>query len=295
MILIVGCGFLGNHLVKYICSQTDEPVLATVRSFENLLSYDNVEYIECDITVKSDLTKLKEKLSSKSVKVFYFAASHNIDYVYKNPSDARKVNVEGLENFLNLNINIEKLFFASTDCVYGESKFDKTKFSESSVVSPINEYGRQKAEAEEIVIKHGFTVLRFPLLLGPSLTTKQHFYDRICKDLKNNNPIEMIDGMKRSVISYSDAAKFMFLLSCCDENSIPNIINVCGDEIYSKYDIGCILARKTGASVSLVKKISEEQGRSFFLDKRASDIVMDNTLLKSLLGIDEILWEETIC
>lgn len=295
MILIIGCGFLGNYLIKHIREKSDEPILATAGNLDNLICYDNVEYLKCDVTDEEDLKNLRNKIAGNPVKVFYFAASHNIDYVYENPVDARKVNVDGLESFLSTITSIDSLFFASTDCVYGESRLPEEVFTEKTPVNPINEYGRQKLVAEELVLRHGFTVLRFSLLLGPSLTDKKNFYDKLCMDLLNSNEIEMIDGMKRQVISYADAARFMFELSNIDSEMLPDIINVCGDKFYSKYDIGCVLAEKNKLSTSLVKKISEEQGKSFFLDKRASCIHMDNSLLKSLLKIDQISWEEMIC
>ena len=53
-------------------------------------------------------------------------------------------------------------YFASTDCVYGENDARHPRFTEDDALCPVNVYGAQKAEAEEIVRAHGFTVLRFP-------------------------------------------------------------------------------------------------------------------------------------
>ena len=41
-------------------------------------------------------------------------------------------------------------------------------------------------------------------------------------------------------------------------------------------------------------RIFKEEGKKFFKDKRASVASMDNSLLKSLLGLKEIEWDETI-
>lgn len=295
MILVVGSGFLGSYLLKYAVTRTDEPILATVRDLKNTLPLKNVKYIQCDVTNKSDLIELERECKGEPLKVFFLAACHNIDFVYQNPQEAWNVNVDALKQFLSIFPHIDKLLFASTDCVYGENNNKYPKFNEESDLNPVNEYGRQKLEAEKIVQSAGFTAVRLPFMLGPSLLPRPHFYDRICSDLSNNNPVEMIDGLRRSVLSYHSVAEILVSLASLPIE-LPKALNVCGDTDYSKYEIGCILAKKIGAPLSLVKKISEEQGKKFFKDKRASCSIMDNELLKVLLGLTEkIQWEENIC
>lgn len=294
MILIVGCGFLGSYLLKHITSQTKEPVLATVRHIEKAPRISGAEYIECDVTREDDLVALAERCKNETLTVFYLAACHNIDYVYENPADARKTNIEALKNFLHRVPNIKKLFFASTDCVYGENDKAGGKFTENAFLTPINEYGKQKAEAEATVTANGYTVLRLPFMLGPSLNTSPHFYDRICTSLKNNESVEMIDGMFRSVLSYSQVAEIMFTLSQMNRD-LPPVINICSDDSLSKYEMGCILAQNLNCSADLIKKITEAQGKKFFKDRRAHSAPMDNTLLKNLLEIKTLRWEDRKC
>lgn len=292
MILIVGCGFLGGYLAKHTASQTSEPILATVRNMDSAAPLQGVEYIRCDITDSSSLTELAQKCNNEPLTVFYFAACHNIDYVFENPDKAKQVNIKALQNFFNVIPNIKNFFFASTDCVYGEGN-KNLKFNENSPLNPINEYGLQKLEAEQTVTGKGFTVLRLPFMLGTSLTSKTHFYDNICSKLLNGETVEMIDGMKRSVLSFKQAAELIYSLSVLPD-TLPPIINICSDTELSKYEIGCTLARKLGVSTQLIKSISEEEGKKFFKDRRASVASMDNSLLKSLLGLKEIEWDETI-
>lgn len=280
MILIVGCGFLGSYIARNALQNKQEKVIATVRDLNNIPHIDGVQFVKCDVTNKDDVTRLYEQTHNEKLTVFYFAACHNVDFVYENPEVARRINCDALEQFLSVMNNIEKLFFASTDCVYGENG-DIPKLDEKSPLMPVNEYGRQKIEAEKIVLTKGFVVTRLPFMLGPSLSDKPHFYDKICSQLKNHKKIEMIDGMRRSVLNYDEVSKYLLALS--QKDKLPQIINVCGDEGFSKYEIGCLVAREIGADESLIEKISEEQGSKFFKDKRASVSVMDNSLLKTLL------------
>ncbi len=291
MILIVGCGYLGSYLQKEFSEKSDETILATVRNLSDVKNKDLSEYVYCDITDEDSLKNLAVLCEDKELIVFYFAACHNVDYVFDNPSKARKINVSALENFFETVPNIKKFFYASTDCVYGEGKNPDILFNESSPLTPINEYGIQKAEAESIVLKKGFTVLRLPFMIGPSLGKKPHFYDNITSSLLKGEKVEMIDGMHRSVLSYKQVAEIMVKLSFLPYDSLPEIINICGDNSMTKYEIGCAIAKKIGISCNNITKISEDDSRKFFRDKRASYAVMDNKLLKNLIGLKEIKWE----
>ncbi len=293
MILIIGCGFLGSYMLKRVTENSKEPVIATVRDINKIPDIRGAEYVQCDITNPTDIIKLSDKCENEPLTVFYFAACHNIDFVYENPEEAKIINVDSLKFFISSFPKIKKLFFVSTDCVYGENKEKSFKFNETSVLNPINEYGKQKKLAEEIVHANGFTVFRLPFMLGPSLTAKPHFYDNICSKLLNEQKVEMIDGMERNVLSYKQVAELMFRLSKLE--CLPNTINICSDRTMSKYEIGCILAKKINVSSGLVCKITEKEGKKFFKDRRASCINMDNTLLKNLLGFTELKWEEEQC
>lgn len=293
MILIVGCGFLGSYLLKHILSETNETVIATVRNTDKIPRIDGAEFIKCDVSEEADLKKLSEFCKDEDLKVFYFSACHNIDFLYEHASEGEKINITALKRFISYMPNIKELYFASTDCVYGEGENKDYRFKETDALIPVSEYGRQKAKAEKIIIENGFTVLRFPFMLGASLSAVPHFYDKITASLKNNEEVEMIDGMYRSVLSYSQAAELIYSLSLLKDK--PQIINVCSDESLSKYDMGCILAEKLGASRALIKKISEDEGRKFFKDKRASCGAMDNSLLKELLDKEKIMWEVGKC
>ncbi len=280
MILVVGCGFLGSYIAKNSLENTNESVVATVRDLSNSPHLEGVQFVKCDVTNKDDILRLYEQTKNEELTVFYLAACHNVDFVFENPEVAEKINCGSLEQFLSIMTNVKKLFFASTDCVYGENG-DVPKLNENSPLMPVNEYGRQKIKAEKIVLSKGFVVTRLPFMMGPTLSDKPHFYDRICRQLNNNEKIEMIDGMARSVLSYDEVANYLIALS--QKDMLPQIINVCGDEGLTKYEIGCRIAREIGADENLVERLSEEQGSKFFKDKRASVSVMDNSLLKALL------------
>ncbi|MBQ6165184.1 MAG: NAD(P)-dependent oxidoreductase [Clostridia bacterium] len=290
MYIVIGGGFLGGYVIDELHNRTGETIVFTRRTAAEDGARPFARGVVCDVTDEGDLEKLSRLCGEERLTVFYFAAMHNVDYLFEHPAEGRKTNIDALIRFLEIfRDRIDRLLFASTDCVYGEQG-DKL-FAETDETKPVCEYGRQKLEAERLVTAAGYTALRFPFMIGPSLNEKPHFYDKIKQKLLNNEPIEMIDGMYRSVLSYRDASRLIVSLAL-HQGSLPPVINVCGDRGYGKYDMGLTIAKNIGADPSLVIPLTELEGRKFFKDRRASSALMDNALLKKILGVDRIVWEE---
>ena len=288
MFLIVGAGFAGSYLIRRLNAAGRGPVLATVHSSSGLPGVGGAEYMVCDVTSDADVRALSARCGGEPLTVFYFAACHNVDHLYRHPLEAREVNIGGLARFLDTVPGIEKLFFASTDCVHGESAPGAPPLKETDPTLPVNEYGRQKLAAEALVRERGFTAVRFAYMLGPSLTGKPHFYDKICSALRAGEPVEMIDGMVRSALTYETAASLLGALSALPARDLPDTVNLCSDGAYTKYELGLAVARSIGAPEALVRPLPEAEGQKFFLDRRAKRTVMDNTRLKRLLGIGSV-------
>ena len=285
MFLIIGCGFLGQYVLKELLSKTEEPVICTYHRAMPRLTFETgerVRFQKCDVTCPSDLTELRLLCGNAPLKVFYLAAYHNIDAVYRNPEAAHKVNVEGLSAFLEAFDEIESLFFASSDCVYGESQAGQPAFRETDACLPINAYGRQKLQAESFVLAKGFYVLRFSLLYGPSLCERKTFYDLTLQALQKGESVEMIDGLARNAIPYQKAAEYCVKLALW-KVPLPAVINVSGDCLMTKFELGAFIAKENGIDMNIIQRITMEEGKKFFLDKRASVIALDNFILNSIL------------
>ena len=183
MYLIVGAnGFLGNYLIKNILESTSDTILATDLSIPEKNS-DRIEWQKCDITNFDDLQAIYDQTKGQKLKVLFLAAYHHPDLVAKNPKIAWNINVVALARFLGLFDNIETLYYPSTEVVYGEMK-DKP-FTEDCALAPVSRYGELKSVAEKMVCVAGFNVVRFPVLMGPSLIKeKPHFYDIIVETVK---------------------------------------------------------------------------------------------------------------
>lgn len=291
MYVVIGAnGYIGAYVTKNILKYTNDSVLAIGRHIASVDIYNKrVSGVQCDITDDRDIAKLSQKVAlMENVKIIYLAAYHHPDDVKKNPKVAWNVNVTSLSKVLNSLDNVKCLYYVSTEMVYGEGNKEKL-FSEKDELKPVNLYGVQKKVAEAIVLGYGYNVVRFPFVIGPSLLPgKKHFYDIIVDTVRSGNVMEMFEDAYKSALDFDTATKLVIELTKMDTEVVPKILNVAGDSILSKYDIGVEIAKANGLDEQLIKSIRLSQDNKIFNEKRASCTLLDNTLLKKTLQLDTI-------
>lgn len=290
MYAIVGSnGYLGSYLIKNILEHTDDNVMAISRSSGNVYNDSRVNELNCDITDFKAVQELNVKLSVyPNLKIIFLAAYHHPDKVAENPKIAWDINITSLSYFLNAIDNVESFFYASTDTVYGDGKISHP-FNEEDKLSPVNLYGKHKVLAEALVTSYGYNVARFPFLIGPSLISKKHFYDIIVDNISSGNAMEMFSDSYRSALDFNSASKLLIELIEKNIPEMPPIINISGDQHLSKYDIGLMIANKINVDKKLIKDIKVSDNQEIFKVKRAATAILDNSKIKKLLGIDEII------
>lgn len=290
MYLIVGAnGFLGSYILKNILEKTEDKAIAVARNIENVMKCERIRWISCDISNTIEVNGLCDEMKKfEDIKVVYLAAYHNPDLVEKNPKIAWNINVTSLAYFVNRLDHVKCFFYPSTDSVYGDS-IDGYHFTEEDKLTPVNLYGKQKCAAESVITWYGYHVIRYPFLIGTSLCPiKKHFYDVIVEHLKNGKTIEMFTDSLRSSMSFNMAASLLIDLIDGYSDGIPQILNICGDEALSKYDIGLMIADKLGIDRKLVVPVSILDSKGIFKAKRAQSTLMNNTKVKKLLGLEKI-------
>lgn len=292
-IVIGGSGYLGSYLIKNIIDNTDSDIIAThSTTSENRNNYNGrVKWVKLDIASSIDVDYFCTAYLTKNIHydIIYLAAYHHPDKVEENRNIAWNINVSSLDYFLDkAKTKIKSLYYASTDSVYGES-IENQVFSEDDYCNPINTYGRTKFIAEQIVIMHGFSVLRYSLLMGPSLIAKQHFFDTIVNSLKNNNSIDMFSDSYRSVISFELAAELTIKL-LLSHYKPKDILNISGDIAISKYDIAFGIAQNLNLDHKYLNKVSILTNNNF-ASKRAQNTLISNKKIKNVLKIPKIEYD----
>ena len=297
MYMIVGAaGFLGSYLIDELLKTSDERILAVYHEKRAGFCDERIEWISCDITDFESVRRLNAFCGTDRKKVVFCAASHNPDFVQREVKTAWNVNVTALANFLNAVDGVEALIYPSTDAVYGNS-VDGHKYIEASRLRPVNRYGMQKALAEQIVTTYGYHAVRLPFMIGHSLLPgKKHFYDTIVSTLQGGRCMEMFVDSYRCTLSFRQAAGYILrLFEVIREKEIPQVLNVCSDYALSKYDVGIRIADHIGAPRDLIKPVSLKDRREIFKTQRADSALMDNTLMKGVLGIECVRMDMDLC
>lgn len=286
MFVLIGAnGFLGSYCIKTILENTSESIFATARNILNVKNFERVKWCSCDIQSDKSVDDLIKIISNYSeIKVIFFAAYHKPDDVEKNKYLAWDINVTCLSKFINKLSFASKIFYASTDSVYGDS-INGYHFTELDSLNPVNFYGRTKCAAESILLNLGRNVVRFPFLISPSLIYKEHFYDQIVTSLKQGKTVDMFFDSYRSSLSFDNASFLLIKLMMLD--SVPQIVNICGDRDLSKFDVGKLIAKRENLDVNLIRPVSVNNYINFS-SNRACSTLMSNNLLKNILNLSFI-------
>lgn len=281
---------MGSYFIREILERTEERILATARDLGQVVDWgERVRWQELDVRDFAGVEALSCQLSEgiREVRVVYLAAFHHPDQVEKQPKVAWDVNVTALSHFLNCIGDVECFFYPSTDSVYGEGGKEK-KFSENDILCPRNRYGKQKAVAEALVTGYGHHVVRYPFLIAPSLLKhKKHFYDVIVETIRSGKTMQMFADSYRSSLDFGTAAGLTISLME-KAGKVPGIVNVAGDEALSKYEVGCMIARRHGVPENLIQPITVGESHGIFEAPRAMATIMDNRLLKNILELQEV-------
>lgn len=287
--LIVGAGgFLGSYFIREL-KKRGHTIVAAQRSIDGLQGDNTLIWMQCDVTNGEQVDSLLKNTEPLGpYHVIYLAACHHPDEVQKNPRAAWNINITALSSFLNKVENIGSFFYPSTDSVYGEGSRTYA-FREEDALYPVNTYGKQKALAECLVTACGYHVVRFPFLIGTSLSPrKKHFYDLIHETISAGNQIKMFADSYRSTLSFQQAAELVTDLTELEQRSVPSILNVAADDALSKYDVGVKIAEKYSIDPQLVVPITVKETEGIFEAPRAATTLIDNTKLKRVLGLSAI-------
>ena len=286
MYLIVGAnGFLGSYIIKNILENTRESIVGAGLGISECISTERIKWIECDVTSSKSVDNLINNVDKQDLNIIYLAAFHKPDDVEKKPNLAWSINVTALSSFINKVDFAKSFYYASTDSVYGNS-FNGHHFKENDPLNPVNQYGHNKCAAEAIVVHKGRNVVRFPFLISPSLANKKHFYDEIVDTIKSGKTIEMYVDSFRSSLSFDNAS--LLLVSLIEKGNNPSIVNICGDLDLSKFEVALRIAEIEKLDKTKIVPVSISKIQANFITKRADSTLMDNGLLKQILGIESI-------
>lgn len=291
-ILVGGTGYLGSYIAREIQARG---MNATVAHRGESLSWSwagpGLKSFQFDMTDDNSIQELCDYSSTieDDVTFIMLAAMHHPDKVEEEFNLAWHINITQLSKFVNSIPANADCVYVSTDNVYGGGA-PYHRFKEEDDCVPVNAYGRQKLLAESVVNGHGYNVVRCPFLIGPSITSKPHFYDHIKNAFERNEVFELFSDSYRSALTFEQVAQYIVQLQLRLSGQYWGCVNLASDEAYSKYDVGVLLAERLDLDKGLAKAITME-GSDIFSAKRQRVILMDNSKHKLLLGLNSVTLE----
>lgn len=156
-----GAGFIGSHLVEEILRKGAEPIVVDNGSRghkENIEQYDEIDYIEADLTDKG----IAEEAAKKADVCFHLAATvGDVSFMGSNPHKIYKNNIIDYNVIESCRIqDVSKIIYVSSACVYpiGLQDEDYALLTEEDVFSnganPDGDYGWTKTVGEKMCISY---------------------------------------------------------------------------------------------------------------------------------------------
>lgn len=231
-------GLVGSRIIELLGSE---------------FSFVTISQGQMDITNKDQVyANLKDMTFDAFL---HLAAYTNVDAAETEKETAYKINVEGTRNVFEVVKELKRPFIQmSTDFVFDGQT---APFSESSTRNPVSEYGKTKAQAEEIVEKEAMIVrLSYPYRAEYDL--RPDFVRGIRKRLHEKQPVQ---GITDSVFTPTFIDDIAFGLKHLFQNYSPEIFHLVGSSSLSPFEACQKIANVFDLDASL---ISETTYDTFF-------------------------------
>ena len=276
-ILIFGAsGVLGSNLSFFL-----------KKDFEIFFNYNkqklfcsNVKYVNIANAQKINSKKISSFLILNKIDfVINCVANTNIDYCEKFPNKTKQIN----QIFPSVIAKICKetkvrFIHISTDHLYSNNQ--KIIKNEIFKKNPLNQYGKQKSNAESLVqINNSNSLILRTNFFGYSNKKKQ-FIDLVLNNIENNTEINAFDDYFFTTISTEEFSKIIkkFL-----KNQYKGIFNIVSNEVISKYEFVQKICKILNIKNDLVKNMTIKNNRT--IKKRCHYLCLSNEKLIKKLGV----------
>jgi dTDP-4-dehydrorhamnose reductase len=227
--------------------------------------------------------------------VLHTAALANVSSCQHEPERARSINTQGSAVLAELADRAKvPVIHVSTDMVFDG---EHAPYREEDAVSPLSIYGRTKAEAEQVVGAYPrHTVVRLPLLFGPTLVGRPAFFDQQALALRQGQPVTLFHDEWRTPLSLLSAARALLaLVAAIVSSSVASLglLHVGGPERLSRLEMGQRLAAFLGCDATRIAAVS--RNRVAAAEPRPADLSLDSSRWRSLFPHQEWpTWEEAL-
>jgi len=210
--------------------------------------------------------------------VVHTAGLTSIEECEAKPDLARHINVDLAGNVAKACAKLGlPLIHISTDHLFsGEMPF----LAETSPVTPVNVYGRTKAEAElQVLEAHHLALVLRTNFYGWGTSYRRSFSDVIIESLRSGKDLKLFTDVFYTPILVETVTRAVHDLI---DTKATGIVNIVGDERISKYEFGIRIAEEFGLDAGLIKPglLADQVA----LVQRPYDMSLSSQKVSKLLG-----------
>lgn len=210
-----GAGYIGSVLTPLLLSEGYSVTVIDKLSYERnslvaCCKYNEFNFIEGDINNYKIISNIIDKFDI----VIPLAAIVGAPASEKNTLLSRKTNLDSIKDLIKLMSTSQKMIYPTTNSGYGVGKQDQY-CTEETPLNPISEYGRNKVEAEKIILDRKNSIsFRLATVFGvsPRMRTDLLVNDFTLKAVKDGYIVLFQENFKRNYIHINDVAN-VFLYS----------------------------------------------------------------------------------
>ncbi|MFA5276507.1 MAG: SDR family oxidoreductase [Candidatus Omnitrophota bacterium] len=211
------------------------------------------DHLILDIRDKGALTRLFSEY--RPGLVLCPAAITNVEYCQAHPAETREVNVEGVRNVIReVKSNGAKFVFFSSEYIFdGQGG----PYAEEDTPQPLNEYGRQKLEVENIIQKElsDYIICRTTVVYGWEAEGK-NFVLQMLKNLEGRIPMKVPSDQLSSPTYAQDLARSVRALV---EQGLRGIFNLVGSEVMDRYTFAGVICSVFDLNAKLISPVATSE------------------------------------
>lgn len=274
ILIMGGSGLLGSNWALKMRGQSE----VTLGLHNNPINIEGVDSVYFNF---SNLDNVNFKIKTLKPDIIINAiGATNVDLCESNLNYADYLNVYIPSIIARLSKeNDSKFIHISTDHLFsGTHSF----YSEKSLVSPLNVYGKSKYSGEKKVLElNSKSLIVRTNFFGWGTQKRKSFSDWILDSLRSNSKINVFDDVFFTPIIIDRLVDIVTQLALCD---ISGVVNVVGSERVSKYDFACRLAHTFNLPNHLI--IPAKLCNSSLIAPRPLDMSLSSKLVQDILKRD---------
>ena len=200
------------------------------------------------------------------------SAYTNVDKAETNRDLAHSINVDGVKNLIKFSSTNTKIVHISSDYIYDGLS---GPYTETSLPSPLNYYGKTKHEADNILISSLRKCLIFRINGLFSFSSHNNFFKWVTNELSNNKFINVVNDQ---VSNPTFANNLVDVINKSIILDLTGIYNYGTNNYISRYDFALYIAEYFNYDSSLINPIKTNQLKQNAKRPLKTGLICDNII-----------------